>query len=198
MSHKQSAPATERNRDAIYTVLAEEFGDVSSVLEIGSGTGQHAVFFAEKFPKLVWQTSDRIENHVAINAWVADTAVDNVRPPLAIDVLEVGEVPGDFDAIFSANTAHIMSFPAVVRMFELVGSILATGGLFCLYGPFNLNGAFTSESNAAFDRSLRSQDEAMGIRDLEDLVELAEQNGMQELRRYTMPANNMLVVWRSR
>ncbi|MGY8796467.1 MAG: DUF938 domain-containing protein, partial [Woeseiales bacterium] len=118
--------------------------------------GQHAVFFAERFPTLRWQTSDRIENHVAINAWVENAGLDNVLPPLVVDVLEVDSVPGDYDGIFSANTAHIMSFAAVIRMFEFVGRVLSAEGLFCLYGPFNLNGEFTSESNAAFDRSLKS------------------------------------------
>ncbi|MDE0753507.1 MAG: DUF938 domain-containing protein [Woeseiaceae bacterium] len=195
MTEKQNAPATERNRDAILDVLAREFRAVTSVLEIGSGTGQHAVFFAERFPTLRWQTSDRIENHVAINAWVENAGLDNVLPPLVVDVLEVDSVPGDYDGIFSANTAHIMSFAAVIRMFEFVGRVLSAEGLFCLYGPFNLNGEFTSASNAAFDRSLKSQDALMGIRDLEALVDLAGQNGMRELRRYTMPANNMLIVW---
>ena len=195
VTEKQNAPATERNRDAILDVLAREFRAVTSVLEIGSGTGQHAVFFAERFPTLRWQTSDRIENHVAINAWVENAGLDNVLPPLVVDVLEVDNVPGDYDGIFSANTAHIMSFAAVIRMFEFVGRVLSAEGLFCLYGPFNLNGEFTSASNAAFDRSLKSQDALMGIRDLEALVDLAGQNGMRELRRYTMPANNMLIVW---
>lgn len=195
VTEKQNAPATERNRDAILDVLAREFRAVTSVLEIGSGTGQHAVFFAERFPTLRWQTSDRIENHVAINAWVENAGLDNVLPPLVVDVLEVDSVPGDYDGIFSANTAHIMSFAAVIRMFEFVGRVLSAEGLFCLYGPFNLNGEFTSASNAAFDRSLKSQDALMGIRDLEVLVDLAGQNGMRELRRYTMPANNMLIVW---
>lgn len=195
VTEKQNAPATERNRDAILDVLAREFRAVTSVLEIGSGTGQHAVFFAERFPTLRWQTSDRIENHVAINAWVENAGLDNVLPPLVVDVLEVDSVPGDYDGIFSANTVHIMSFAAVIRMFEFVGRVLSAEGLFCLYGPFNLNGEFTSASNAAFDRSLKSQDALMGIRDLEALVDLAGQNGMRELRRYTMPANNMLIVW---
>jgi cyclopropane fatty-acyl-phospholipid synthase-like methyltransferase len=195
VTEKQNAPATERNRDAILDVLAREFRAVTSVLEIGSGTGQHAVFFAERFPTLRWQTSDRIENHVAINAWVENAGLDNVLPPLVVDVLEVDSVPGDYDGIFSANTVHIMSFAAVIRMFEFVGRVLSAEGLFCLYGPFNLNGEFTSASNAAFDRSLKSQDALMGIRDLEALVDLAGQNGMRELRWYTMPANNMLIVW---
>ncbi len=192
---KRSAPATERNRDAIYEVLEREFRCVNSVLEIGSGTGQHAVFFAQKFPALVWQTSDREENHLAINSWIADAPTNNVRAPLSVDVLQVDHVPGSYDAIFSANTAHIMSFPAVTRMFELAGATLSSGGLFCLYGPFKLDGEFTSESNAAFDDALKSQDELMGIRDLERLNELAESSGMRTLRRYTMPANNMLIVW---
>lgn len=191
-----NAPATERNRDSILEVLRNEFEHAESVLEIGSGTGQHAVFFARKLPWLDWQTSDREQNHDGINAWLSDAALENVLPPLSLDVEEVGEVPGEYDAVFSANTAHIMNFDAVKCMFTIVGGRLATKGCFCLYGPFKVDGDFTSESNEAFDSSLRSQDPRMGIRDLESLHELASDNGLRHDRSYAMPANNMLIVWR--
>jgi len=195
MSAKPDAPATRRNRDAILAVIADEFSGASSVLEIGSGSGQHAVFFGSAMPWLQWQTSDRRGNHEGINAWLAAEGTENVLAPLELDVLETATVPGSHDAIFSANTAHIMSFPAVECMFSLVGKTLEPGGVFCLYGPFNIDGEFTSESNARFDRSLREQDADMGIRDLRDLERLAAANGLEAGRRYAMPANNMLLAW---
>lgn len=196
MLEKPSAPATDSNRDAILEVLREELSEASSVLEIGSGTGQHAVYFGDKMPWLDWQTSDRAENHAGINAWIAESSFRNVRRPLDLDVLATTRLAGVYDAVFSANTAHIMSFDAVVCMFMIVGRALQHGGVFCLYGPFNLGGKFTSPSNEAFDRSLRLQDPEMGIRDLESLQELGAEHGLQLIRRYAMPANNMLLVWK--
>ncbi|MGI9205559.1 MAG: DUF938 domain-containing protein [Woeseiaceae bacterium] len=195
MSEKPSAPATERNRDAILEVLRDELREFSTVLEIGSGTGQHAVYFSDMMPWLDWQTSDRLVNHAGIDAWIAESSLRNVRRPLDLDVQAPSPLTEVYDAVFSANTAHIMSFAAVVCMFELVGRLLRLDGVFCLYGPFNLEGKFTSASNETFDRSLRSQDPNMGIRDLESLQELGRDNRMQLLRRYAMPANNMLLVW---
>lgn len=195
MAEKPNAPATERNREAILQVLQEEFRDVRSVLEIGSGTGQHAVWFARAMVHLTWQCSDREMNHAGINGWITDAGLENVLPPLALDVQDSGQLSASYAAVFSANTAHIMSFPAVECMFNIVGSCLTEGGKFCLYGPFNQNGAFSSPSNEKFDASLKSQDESMGIRDLEDLDALAETSGMSRVRLYAMPANNNLVVW---
>ena len=161
MSARPDAPATRRNRDAILEVLRSELSAAVSVLEIGSGTGQHAVYFGRALPDLRWQTSDRAENHETILTWLAHEALANVQPPLALDVLEVDRLADDYDAVFSANTAHIMSFPAVEKMFSLTGSVLRPGGVFCLYGPFNIDGEFTSESNRQFDRSLQEQNAAM-------------------------------------
>ena len=196
MADKPDAPAARRNRQAILEVLRDEFRDVASVLEIGSGTGQHAVYFAAALPHLVWQTSDREDNHEGILAWIDDGGPDNVRAPLPIDVDVADVPPGAFDAVFSANTAHIMSESSVANLFRLASRALAPGGVFCLYGPFNVGGVFTSESNARFHRSLQQQDPAMGIRDLDDLIALALSVGLSLVRRYMMPANNMLLVWR--
>ena len=198
MSEKQSspsAPATERNREAILEVLQRELADAGAVLEIGSGTGQHAVFFGQNMPDLQWQTSDRTDNHAGIVAWVGTAGLENVAQPIELDVEKVDAVSGNYDAVFSANTAHIMSFAAVVCMFRLVGGLLSNGGAFCLYGPFNVNGEFTSASNDAFDQSLKSRDPLMGIRDLEALIKLGMQNGLEIASQYAMPANNMLLVW---
>ena len=171
-------------------------GKLIGIGKIGSGTGEHAVYFARELPWLNWQTSDREQNHEGINAWISDASLTNVARPVSLDVEKVAGVPGTYDAVFSANTAHIMSFDAVQCMFRLVGDCLSSNGCFCLYGPFKLDGEFTSESNAAFDSSLKTQDPAMGIRDLESLHGLAADRGMKHERSYAMPANNMLIVWR--
>lgn len=196
MPEKPDAPATERNREAILQVLQTEFRDVESVLEIGSGTGQHAVFFARALPHLTWQSSDREVNHDGIKAWIAAAGRENVLHPLALDVDDTVKPSDAYDAVFSANTAHIMSFQSVTSMFRIVGSCLPDAGVFCLYGPFNQEGAFSSPSNENFDASLKAQDGSMGIRNLEDLDALAEANGMVRERLYAMPANNNLVVWK--
>ena len=192
---KPDAPATERNKNAILEVLRDEFQDRKEVLEIGSGTGQHAVFFARQMPWLTWQTSDREENHDGINAWFKDAKLDNVRAPLLLDVEKPLPTSDSFDGVFSANTAHIMSMVAVESMFRVVGECLVDGGKFCLYGPFNLNGSFTSDSNRDFHANLKSQNPAMGIRDLEVLDGFAEANRLHRANLYAMPANNMIAVW---
>lgn len=196
MTGLPTSPASERNKQPILDVLQDEFGDRTSVLEIGSGTAQHAVFFAAAMPHLAWQTSDLRENHDAILARLERANPGNVKAPLAIDV-ETFEPRGlTVDAVFSANTAHIMSFEGVRCMFALAGQLLPDGGVFCLYGPFNFDGRFSSESNAAFDASLRQRDPAMGIRDLAELDGFAKRAGMSRVRLYAMPANNHLAVWR--
>ena len=165
------------------------------MLEIGSGTGQHAVWFAAEMPWLTWQTSDREQNHQGINAWIDTAEVENVRRPLALDVQEPADIAATYDGIFSANTAHIMSIAAVRDMFGLAGELLERDGKFCLYGPFNRNGEFTSDSNRRFDESLRVQNPEMGIRSIEELDDFAGSVNLARLRFFAMPANNNLVVW---
>jgi len=196
MTDKPNAPASGRNRQPILEVLEIELRDCGSVLEIGSGTGQHAVYFAEAMPWLTWQTSDLAENHPGIRSWIADAGLPNVRDPILLDVQQAQGVNGAYDGLFSANTAHIMSMPAVRCMFDVAGRLLSADGVFCLYGPFNQDGKFSSDSNKDFDRSLRSQDPVMGIRILEELDEFAAGSMMQRERLYAMPANNLLAVWR--
>jgi hypothetical protein len=194
---KPFSQACENNKQPILAVLRRHFGGVREVLEIGSGTGQHAVFFAARLPHLVWQTSDVLENHPGINAWIDGAAVGNVRRPLALDVTAQPWPLGTTGAVFSANTAHIMSWPAVETMIAGVGAVLVPGGVFCLYGPFNYNGEFTSESNARFDKSLRLRDPASGIRDFEKVDALARAAGLELVEDQAMPANNRTLVWRS-
>lgn len=195
MSSLPNAPACERNRQPILEVLREELRGKFRVLEIGSGTGQHAVFFGAALPQLRWQTSELPQHHASILAWLEHAGLENVLPPLTLDV--TGFDPGalSFDAVFSANTAHIMSIEAVGRMFALAGKVLEEGGLFCLYGPFNFEGRFSSDSNADFDASLKQRDPAMGIRDIEQLDRFAATAGLSRVRLYAMPANNNVAVW---
>lgn len=194
MIGKPTAPAAERNRRSILGVLRYEFRDLSAVLEIGSGTGQHAVYFSEQLPHLRWQSSDVVDNHAAIRAWLDDADLPSSAAPLDLDVLSAGPVIG-FDGVFSANTAHIMSVAAVEKMFSLVSMTLPKGGVFALYGPFRQDGKFNAASNAEFHRSLRRGNPEMGIRRLEELDAMAQAGQMRRRRLYAMPANNHIAVW---
>jgi cyclopropane fatty-acyl-phospholipid synthase-like methyltransferase len=195
MAEKPDSPAARRNQAAILDVIGAEFAGRASILEIGSGTGQHAVFFARELPSLTWQTSDRANNHEGIRAWLQEAGLDNIRAPIVLDVQEPPLFDEKFDGVFSANTAHIMSLDEVEQMFRVVADCLVENGRFCLYGPFNQDGTFTSDSNRNFDASLKRQDPLMGIRDLDDLDRFAAANAMLRKRLYAMPANNMIAVW---
>jgi cyclopropane fatty-acyl-phospholipid synthase-like methyltransferase len=193
---KPVADSCIENRGPILTVLRQLLAGRHALLEIGSGTGQHAVYFAPEFPALQWQTSDRAENHSAIHAWLAAEGVANILPPLLLDALQPWPVvPRQFDTVFSANTAHIMSWPAVEAMFSGAGEALCEGGMFILYGPFNYRGRDTTEGNARFDAWLRQRDPASGIRDIEALHQCAAGHGLHPYRDFAMPANNRMVVW---
>ena len=195
MLHKPFSPACERNRDAILAVLREHFADRRRVLEIGSGTGQHAVHFAAALPQLVWQTSDVPDNLSGIRLWLGEARQPNTPPPLSFDIN--GAPPeGEFDAVFSANTLHIMAWPEVQRLFTLLPGLMRPGALLTIYGPFNYGGAFTSASNAAFDASLRAAQPQRGIRDFEAVDALADGAGLSLVDDRAMPANNRCVTWR--
>ena len=196
MSDKPFAEYAERNAAPILEILQNKFRDCTSVLEIGSGTGQHATRFAAALDHLQWQTSDLDENHEGIRTWIAESGLPNVAAPLSLDARTASVPQKSYDAVYSSNTAHIMSFDAVRGMFALVGEALRHGGIFCLYGPFRRNGEFNTESNAAFDANLRSRDPEMGIRDLEALDELGNNNGLRRAGLYAVPSNNMVAVWR--
>jgi SAM-dependent methyltransferase len=186
---KSFSEASERNREPILAVLKRVFADRRRVLEIGSGTGQHAAYFAPELPHLVWQPSDVAANLPGIREWVA------APPPLELDV-ERPFPAVDADAVFSANTSHIMSWPQVEKMFAGIGALLPQGGVFALYGPFNYGGRHTSESNARFDEMLRKRDPASGLRDAEAVVSLARRHGLALSEDNAMPANNRLLVFR--
>ena len=184
---KPFSDASERNRGPILAVLKRVLKDSRRVLEIGSGTGQHAAYFAAALPHLVWQASDVAQNLPGIRQWVADPA------PIELDVDR--EWPAvEADAVFSANTCHIMSWPQVERMFDKIGKIRSLK-TFCLYGPFKYAGQHTSESNARFDAMLRRNDPASGLRDFEKISALAEAAGLTLQEDNALPANNRLLVW---
>lgn len=191
---KPDAPSCAKNREPILGVLRDHFADCRAVLEIGSGTGQHAIFFAGQLPHLTWQTSDCPENLPGIAAWLADAALTNTPAPLAFNVLETWP-ERRVDAVFSANTLHIMPWPAVERLFARLPEILTEQAKLAIYGPFNYGGRFTSESNAAFDAWLKEKAAHQGGRDFEAVDALAGQAGLRLLEDRAMPSNNRCLVW---
>jgi cyclopropane fatty-acyl-phospholipid synthase-like methyltransferase len=193
---KPYSESCEQNRDPILTVLREAYADRHQVLEIASGTGQHAVYFAAALPHLTWQTSELPVNHASIQAWLDEAALPNTRPPLALDVTTGSWPAGPVDAIFNANTVHIIGWPAVEKLFAGIGQVLALGGVVCMYGPFNYGGRYTSESNERFDAWLKSRDPASGVRDFEAIDRLAQAQGLRLVRDVAMPANNRTLIWR--
>ncbi|AKH21537.1 DUF938 domain-containing protein [Sedimenticola thiotaurini] len=195
---KPYSESCEQNREPILSVIQPLFADLTQILEIGSGTGQHAVYFAARMPHLVWHTSDCAEYHAGIRLWLEEAALPNVRPPLHLDVARSDWPTLGVDGVFSANTAHIMHWPEVEAMFAGVGALLPAGGRFALYGPFNYQGRFTSASNARFDGWLKQRDPAMGVRDFEALDGLAREAGMLLMDDFEMPANNRILCWQRR
>lgn len=194
-SDKPYSLACERNREPILALLRDHFGDRRRVLEIGSGTGQHAVHFAAALPALVWQCSDRPTQLLGIRAWLDEARLPNTPPPLALDVMAAWPA-GPFDALFTANTLHIMSEAEVAALFAALPAVLADDAVLAVYGPFRHGGRHTSASNAAFDASLRARDPASGVRDLEWIDRLAQDAGLRLVEDRPMPANNRGLVWR--
>jgi cyclopropane fatty-acyl-phospholipid synthase-like methyltransferase len=192
---KPFAPHCERNKEPILSVLQPYFANCRRVLEIGSGTGQHAVFFAPALPNTVWQTSDLEENLTGIRMWLQEAALPNLPPPLLLDV--AGEWPTQrFDAAFTANSLHIMPWSAVEQFFAGVDPVLERDALLAVYGPFNYHGAYTSDSNREFDGWLKQRSALSGIRDFEQVDALASGIGLKLVKDHPMPANNRLIVWR--
>jgi len=196
VTDKPYSESSEQNREPILAVLREVFADRTCVLEIGSGTGQHAVHFGAELPHLRWQTVDLSLHHPGIRQWLDEAALTNVLPPIALDVNQTSWHNGRYDAVFSANTLHIMSWIEVERFFAGIGEVLETGGMLAVYGPFNYNGSFTSDSNARFDVWLKSRDPASGVRDFEAVDALARTRGLLLHQDIAMPANNRTLIWR--
>lgn len=193
--NKPYAESCAQNQQVILDELKKLFTAAGEVLEIGSGTGQHAVFFTQHMPHLVWQPSDLPDQHPGMKMWLDEVEHGRIKTPLTIDV-GAGPWPlENIDYVYSANTAHIISASQVVNMMTYIGNCLKAGGLFAQYGPFNYNGSYTSESNARFDVWLKQRDPDSCIKDFETLQSLAEKNGMSLFMDVMMPANNRLLVW---
>lgn len=195
---KSYSEACEKNKAPILAVLKEIFAGRKRVLEIASGTGQHAVYFGRELPHLIWQTSELAEHHASIQAWLDEAKLPNVLPPLSADINNARWSVEPVDAIFNANTVHIISWPEVKLLFAHIERIIAPGGCVCFYGPYNYGGHFTSESNARFDAWLKSRDPNSGVRDFEAVNRLAASHGLDLLRDIAMPSNNRILVWRAK
>ncbi len=201
MTERPYAPACDRNRDPILEVLRRHFADRRNVLEVGSGTGQHAAYFAAAMPWLRWQCSDQADALPGIGMWLDEAALGNTPVPVELDV-STGPWPrvdsGDarFDAAFSANTLHIMGWPQVQAFFDGLGHVLAPGAVVVVYGPFNYDGQFSSDSNREFDGWLKARDPRSGIRDAAEVDALAAAIGLRLVEDVAMPANNRCLVWR--
>lgn len=187
--------ACERNKRPILEILKKAFKKSQMVLEIGSGTGQHAVYFSQNLSHLTWQPTDLPENCPGVQARLAQEGPHNVKPTLALDVAQQPWPVTSVDSIFTANTLHIMSWEHVTHFFQGMGPILQPGGMVCIYGPFRYQGNYTSESNAQFDTYLQARDPLSGIRDFEAVQQLAEKQGLSLVQDYAMPANNQTLVW---
>ena len=192
---KPYSESCERNQTPILKILQETLANQQRVLEIASGTGQHAVYFGRALPHLSWQTSELSQNHEGILAWLEENKLPNVLPPIAIDVSDAQWPIEIVDTVFNANTVHIISWPKVEQMFAGIARVLSNSGILCLYGPFNYGGKFTSESNAHFNAMLKSRNKNSGVRDFESINLLAEAHGLFLLRDVTMPSHNRILVW---
>lgn len=215
-STKPYSPACDRNKAPILEVLRSHFADRRAVLEIGSGTGQHAVHFAAAMPWLRWQCSDHRDYLPGIRMWLDEAALPNTPPPFELQAVAEPQPhfapfahihayaseraqAGDgsrYDAVFSANTLHIMGWPEVQALFAALPSLLADDAVVAVYGPFNIGGEYTSESNREFDASLKMRDPRSGIRDLEAVQALAEGIGLRAVADLALPANNRMLLWR--
>ncbi|MEJ8474363.1 DUF938 domain-containing protein [Roseibium algae] len=196
--------AADNNKRPILEKLKDAFSEASRILEIASGTGQHAVFFAEKLPHLDWRPSDLDEHLPAIDQRIveADSELGNLLSPIELDISDLpwpvsaSDYEDAYDGIYTANSLHIISWELVENLFEGIGDALKVGGTLCIYGPFKYGGAFTATSNETFDKGLRDRNPDSGIRDFEAVDELAKKIGLTLVADHKMPANNQLLVWK--
>lgn len=194
---KPFSQACENNKQPILDVIGQYFADAKLIFEIGSGTAQHAVFFAEKLSHLYWQTSDQQMYIEGINLRLNDYSNYNLGRPIVLDVMnDDWPIKNNYDGVFTANTCHIMNQQMVEKMFVGVGKMLSPNKYFCIYGPFNFNGQYTAESNQSFDQMLRLRDPGSGLRNFEDLEKLAESQGLRFFKRHDLPANNNILIWK--
>ncbi|MGB2691814.1 MAG: DUF938 domain-containing protein [Thermodesulfobacteriota bacterium] len=196
MKKKPYSQASENNKDHILRVLKDSFAETTSVLEIGSGTGQHAVSFAANLPHLIWQPSDLDTDISGIRLWLDEADLENINTPINLDVNELPWDIGNFDGVFTANTLHIMGKPEIENMFCGIAKVLKTNGTLCIYGPFNYNGKYTSASNEQFDSWLYKRNPVSAIRDFEWVNSLAKEIGLVFKSDHEMPAKNRLLEWK--
>lgn len=187
--------ACERNKDPILEVLRIHFAGRSQVLEIGSGTGQHAVHFARSLNHLLWHPTEQLTYLADLTERVRLEGPPNLRTPTLLDVRQAVWPLRSVDALFTANTLHIMSWPEVIALFHGIGSVLTPGGVLCIYGPFRYDGRYTSDSNQEFDRMLQERDPLSGLRDIRAVTALAGQYGLRLDEDNDLPANNRLLVF---
>ena len=187
--------ACERNKDPILEVLRVRFADRGQVLEVGSGTGQHAVHFARALEHLTWHPTEQLAYLADLAERIKLEGPHNLRVPTLLDVRQAVWPVRSADAMFTANTLHIMSWPEVVALFRGIGDVLVPGGVLCIYGPFRYEGRYTSDSNREFDLMLQERDPQSGLRDIQAITALAEQYGLRLDADHDLPANNRLVVF---
>ncbi len=194
---KRHAPATARNAEPLANVLASELPEKGLVLEIASGTGEHAVFLARRFPQLRWQPSDRDEGALdSIRAWASEAALENIADPILLDAASIEWPIEHADALLCVNMVHISPWEATEGLFAGAAEVLGRGAPLILYGPFIEDGVETAASNLAFDRSLKDRDSRWGLRRLDDLDRLAAKHRFVRTERHAMPANNLVLVYR--
>lgn len=194
-SNKPFSPSCEQNKDVILNTINPLLNDKKSVLEIASGTGQHAVYFSQQMPFLTWQTSDLIESHSGIQQWIEESASGNVLSPLELNVSAENWPTKQYDAVFSANSFHIMAKQHVTDFFNNINAVLNPTGLVIIYGPFNYNNQYTSDSNASFDIWLKDRNPESGIKDFEWCNHLALKAELTLQHDIEMPQNNRILVW---
>jgi SAM-dependent methyltransferase len=194
---RETAPSAERNKGPILEILARVLPSSGTVLEIGSGTGQHVAHFAKALPSLAFQPSEMdVSRHASIAAWVRDEGLRNVEPPLAFDVATLPWPVRKADAIVCINVIHISPWEATLALMKGAGTLLPDGGVLVTYGPYRRSGMHTAPSNEAFDASLRARDPRWGVRDIENVVAAAAVNRLVHIETVPMPANNFMLVFR--
>jgi cyclopropane fatty-acyl-phospholipid synthase-like methyltransferase len=192
------SPACERNKDVIAEQLQSAFAQCKQVLEIGSGSGQHVLHFAQQMPDIIWQPMDFGEYFSGLQ-YNLQNRPDNILAPFELSLSNTPWLPNTaFDGLFSANTLHIMSWEHVIGFFECAGKQINSGGVLCIYGPFKYQGEFTSQSNAGFEQWLKQRDPLSGVRDFEAVCDLALQNGLDFVSDQPMPANNQFLIFHKR
>lgn len=192
---KPFSPSADRNKESILGTLKTELSANQMVLEIGSGTGQHACYFSDALPDVIWQPTELESNIPAIYTWIEEHSLGNLRNPIVLDVDTHPWPIKNAEVCYTCNTLHIMSIQSVRSLFKGSGAVLNNAGKLCVYGPFSIDGQHISPSNALFDQQLRASDPASGVRDLSELNNIAQQYGFAPCRYTALPANNFFVVW---